>query len=257
MGAADTNAEARELLIHPPYWLVHGLPWPTDDPNTTMAEAALALAPRLVADHEVSKNAYSIIGLTELYAKDHPKQRVVFLSDVTRWLDSKGSSWPAVGVDIESGLYEFPEAPILNLFMTINRRAYNHIINATRKAFTVHYTDGTSEQLTNDERQKVRQDLEGVLVNDWENYIQEMFARGLLTITSADTPGTDDYLEVVRCDFCSRDYTASSESGGFISDGRSWAGCPQCVKVGKAKLSSSDIPCPPNMSFADFIREYR
>lgn len=62
----------------------------------------------------------------------------------------------------------------------------------------------------------------------------------------------DEFLEVVRCDFCSADYTESAESGGFVSG--SWAACPRCVATNQVVRTDHDVPCPPSMSFADFVR---
>jgi len=66
------------------------------------------------------------------------------------------------------------------------------------------------------------------------------------------------FHEAVICDFCNADFTDSPESGGFISEGRSWAGCPRCVRKNpRVTVANTDILCPPNESFANFIRRLR
>ncbi|ETA01692.1 hypothetical protein CcI6DRAFT_02872 [Frankia sp. CcI6] len=69
------------------------------------------------------------------------------------------------------------------------------------------------------------------------------------------TDGYDFVIEVdpgndVICDYCNADYSSSDESGGMISD--RWAVCPMCMpNFGHGR---EDYPCPPGVSFADFIR---
>lgn len=66
---------------------------------------------------------------------------------------------------------------------------------------------------------------------------------------------------VVLCDFCGDDYTNSTETGGFISD--NWAACPKCHKgmLNQIKKCNEEhlieAYCPANMSFAEFVINYR
>lgn len=66
---------------------------------------------------------------------------------------------------------------------------------------------------------------------------------------------------VVICDICNRDYTNSTEKGGFVWSGRGI--CPKCqgdllkeIKICKEE-KYIEAYCPANMSFADFIIEFR
>ena len=62
------------------------------------------------------------------------------------------------------------------------------------------------------------------------------------------------YRRVVRCDTCNRDYTDSSESGGYLTEGRSWAICPKCINTDPVYTPTpSDILCPAGLSFYEFI----
>src|SRR5689334_21849511 len=119
----------QELFIHPQYWLMYALPWPSRDPEVSMAEAAFALAPGCVWLKDLPKDVDDVFGFTELYAREHPDQRLIWFTDVTRWLGAQGRSWSALGVDWEYALATITEMPILGFYMTISHRAYCHLIN--------------------------------------------------------------------------------------------------------------------------------
>lgn len=69
-------------------------------------------------------------------------------------------------------------------------------------------------------------------------------------------PGND-----VICDICGDDYTNSEESGGYIFS--SYAYCPGCADRGMKSIKKHNeekyikATCPPDMSFADWIRSIR
>ncbi len=83
----DTRAD--DELLHPSYWLVHGLRWQGD---RDVAEAAVAIAPGMIARESLSRDAFQILGCADLYARKH-RERVVFFSDLTRMLTAAGTSW--------------------------------------------------------------------------------------------------------------------------------------------------------------------
>ena len=66
---------------------------------------------------------------------------------------------------------------------------------------------------------------------------------------------------IVVCDSCEKDYTDSSESGGFIFGSRGY--CPVCAPRMMQRINHYGEEqyikayCPEGMSFADFIRGYR
>jgi hypothetical protein len=122
-----------------------------------------------------------VVGFTRLYAREHPAQRVVWFTDVTRWLDTKDQSWNSLGVDWERALLEIPELPILGLYMTISQRQYSHLGNAAKR-HTIFYLDGTREELTEEEREVVHKVLERRLTTDWPPYVRKMLTSGRLTI---------------------------------------------------------------------------
>jgi len=65
----------------------------------------------------------------------------------------------------------------------------------------------------------------------------------------------------VVCDVCNKDFTDSPESGGFIFGSYGYGPC--CAENGMAIIRKYNeephikATCPPNKSYADFIREYR
>ncbi|OKJ41244.1 hypothetical protein AMK24_05215 [Streptomyces sp. CB02366] len=179
------DSEIERFFAQPRYWLMHALPWPTTDPNVGMAEAAHVIAPSTVPSGQrdrLPQDVADLLGYVDVYASEHPDQRVVWFTDVTRWLEwEKGSSWSALGVEWEHALAELARLPLLGLYMTVNRRAYHHLIN-TAERFRVTYTDGHSEVLTDGERRAVHEAFEHKLDEDWPAYVRDMVASGHLTV---------------------------------------------------------------------------
>ena len=85
------DTRAADELLHPSYWLVHGLPWQGDG---DLAEAAVAIAPGMIARESLSRDAFQILGCADLYARKHGS-RVIFFSDLTRMFTAAGTSWAA------------------------------------------------------------------------------------------------------------------------------------------------------------------
>ncbi|MEU6256718.1 hypothetical protein [Streptomyces sp. NPDC047043] len=184
-GDIELDTDVERFLAHPRYWLMFALPWPAAEPNADMAEAAYAIAPPTVSGRQRDRllsDAVDLLGFTEVYAREHPDLRVVWLTDVTRWLEwEKGSSWSDLGVDWENALTELTAQPLLGMYMTISHRAYLHLGNTARR-FEVQYTDGRSELLADDERRAVHEAFTRKLEADWPAYIRGMVRSGRLTI---------------------------------------------------------------------------
>jgi hypothetical protein len=75
-------------------------------------------------------------------------------------------------------------------------------------------------------------------------------------------PGTEIKLgSTVFCDACGKDFTDSTESGGFIFGSKAY--CPECAvkTIGSIRSYGEEhlirSRCPEGASFADFVREYR
>ena len=172
---ADPRREgtrAADELLHPAYWLVHGLPWQSDG---GMAEAAVAIAPGMIPRETLSRDAFQILGCTDLYARKHGT-RVVFFSDLTRMFTTTGTSWAQLGVDWESALRELQDGPFPRLFLTISECAHLFICDpATDTLLTV---PGGAQEAAVAERRLVRQAITSKLATDWPPYMQQIINAG-------------------------------------------------------------------------------
>ena len=170
----DTRAD--DELLHPSYWLVHGLRWQGD---RDVAEAAVAIAPGIIARESLSRDAFQILGCADLYARKH-RERVVFFSDLTRMLTAAGTSWAQLGVDWESALQELQDGPFPSLLLTISERAHVFICNPATW-LRLAWPDG-EEEATGAERQLVRQAIASRLTADWPPYMQQMIDTGRIRL---------------------------------------------------------------------------
>ena len=159
-------------LLHPAYWLVHGLPWQGD---SDLAEVALAIAPQMIPRETLSRDAVQILGCADLYARKH-RSRVVFFSDLTRMFTTAGTSWAQLGVDWEGALRELEDGPFPRLFLTISERAHLFICNPATDLLVVR-PDGMQEP-GETERELVRQALASTLAADWPPYMQQVINAG-------------------------------------------------------------------------------
>lgn len=166
----DTRADAE--LLHPAYWLVHGLPWQGD---SELAEAAVAMAPGVIPRETLSRDAFQILGCADLYARKHGT-RVVFFSDLTRMFTTAGTSWAQLDVDWENALRELTDGPFPRLFLTISERA--HLLICDPAIGTPLAGSGGAQESAETERRLVRQAITGKLVSDWPPYMQQVIKVG-------------------------------------------------------------------------------
>jgi hypothetical protein len=175
-GPQPDDARAADELMHPSYWLVHGLPWQGDG---DLAEAAAAIAPGMIARESLSRDAFQILGCADLYARKH-RSRVVFFSDLTRMFTAAGTSWAQLGVDWESALQELQDGPFPGLLLTISERAHVIICNPATRLLLA--GPGGEEEATDAERQLVRQAIASRLTADWPPYMQQMIDTGRIRL---------------------------------------------------------------------------
>jgi hypothetical protein len=163
-------------LLEPSCWLVFGLEWSAPE-GQVFAEAAYALAPSLVPRDRVGRDAADVLDLAEAYVRATPG-RTVFFSDLTLWLDQSQTTWHERGTNWEAAMDELVSSPIAALYLTISRRAHMILSDASRQGAVIYYPDGTTEQITPQERQAVHDALEQQLRRDWPPYMQSVLGRG-------------------------------------------------------------------------------
>jgi hypothetical protein len=167
-------AAANDALFKPEYWLVSALEWQGDAPA---AEAAVAVAPRLILRDTVSTDAYQVLGCADLYARKHGL-RVVFFSDLTRMFNEAGTSWRQLGVDWASALRELTDGQFPAMYLMFSVGAHLAICSpfgpeqsAARAVATADY-----------ERELVRNAVAARLARDWSAYMRSAAAVGRLTL---------------------------------------------------------------------------
>jgi len=164
-------------MTRPPLFLVTGLPWPEDD-GAAMAEAALAIAPDVTqAVRPVGSDgqpiplgrdlAIMLAAGSECAAALY--KRVLFMSDITRWLADTGRTWEHIGVDFATAQAEL-EQQSPALLVTVSRAAYNVLCCAARSP-TMHHALGRAPEVTTDDREKLRAAIDARLDADWPGYI--------------------------------------------------------------------------------------
>ena len=118
-------------MTDPSWFLVTGLPWPEDHPDADLAEAAFAIAPHVTQavrpvgpDGEPVPLGHDLALMLDAGSRCAAAlgKRMIFLSDVTRWLTDIGLSWERVGVDFPTAQSEL-EQQSPGLFITISQRA--------------------------------------------------------------------------------------------------------------------------------------
>jgi hypothetical protein len=170
-------------MTNPSWFLVAGLPWPEDHANAEMAEAAIAIAPHVTevvrpvdADGKptpLGRDLALTLDVGSRCAKVLGK-RVLFLSDITLWLDGIGLTWARIGVDFATAQHEL-EQQSPSMFLTVSQKAYAIFCSASHN-LTAYYASGTKVEVAPEERERVRESLERALDADWPGYIIQALA---------------------------------------------------------------------------------
>jgi hypothetical protein len=170
-------------MTDPSWFLVTGLPWPEDHDGAEVAEAAFAIAPYMTQavrpmgpDGKPVPLGHDLALMLDAGSRCAAAlgKRVLFLSDITRWLADIDLSWERIGVDFSTAQDEL-EGQSPGLFIMVSRKAYT-ILCSTARNLTIHYTSGSKAEVPPEERELVRARLEGALDADWPNYIAEALA---------------------------------------------------------------------------------
>jgi hypothetical protein len=170
-------------MTGPPWFLVTGLAWPEDPEDPEIAEAAFAIAPDVTRavrptgpDGEpvpLGPDLALLLGVGSRCTAALGK-RVIFLSDITRWLAEIGLSWDRIGVDFPTAQNEL-EQQSPGLFIMVSSRAYT-ILCSTARDLTVHYTDGSKAEVPPGERELLRASFEARLDADWPGFVTKALA---------------------------------------------------------------------------------
>jgi hypothetical protein len=170
-------------MTNPSWFLVTGLPWPEDKPSTEIVEAALAIAPYVTQvvrpvgpDGEplpLGRDFALMLDAGSRCAAALGK-RVLFLSDITRWLAGIGLSWERIGVSFEYAQEEL-EGQKVGLYLTVSQRAYSIVCSAARTS-TIQSTSGSTAEVLPEDREQVRAQIEAALDADWPDYVARAIA---------------------------------------------------------------------------------
>jgi hypothetical protein len=102
-------------MTDPSWFLAAGLPWPEDQPDADVAEAAFVIAPYVTQavrpagpDGTPVPQGHDLAIMLDAGSRCAAAlgKRVLFLSDITRWLADIGLSWDRIGVDFQTAQNE-------------------------------------------------------------------------------------------------------------------------------------------------------
>jgi hypothetical protein len=170
-------------MTGPSWFLIVGLPWPEDQADAQMAEAAFAIAPDVT---QVVRRAgpdgkplplgrdLALTLDTGSHCATALGKKVIFLSDITMWLADHGLNWQRIGIDFPAAQNELERQP-LGLIFPVSGRAYTILCSITR-VITIQYTTGGSAEIPPEERELVRASFEARLDADWPGYITRALA---------------------------------------------------------------------------------
>jgi hypothetical protein len=170
-------------MTDPSWFLVTGLPWPEDQDDAENAEAAFAIAPSVTQvvrsasqDGKPTPLGHDLALMLKAGSRCAAAlgKRVIFVSDISRWLAGNGLSWELIGVDFPTAQNEL-EQQSPGLCVMVSRRAYT-ILCSTARNLTVHYISGGTGEVPPGERELVRAGFAARLAADWPGYITRALA---------------------------------------------------------------------------------
>ena len=170
-------------MTDPSWFLVTGLPWPEDQTDAEIADAAFAIAPpvtqavRPVApEGEPVPRGRDLALMLDAGSRCAAARgkRVIFLSDITGWLAEIGLNWARIGVDFPAAQDEL-EQQSPGLFVKVSRQAYT-ILCSTAPRMTIYYTSGCKAEIPPEERELVRASFDARLRAEWPGYITKALA---------------------------------------------------------------------------------
>ena len=170
-------------MTDPSWFLVVGLPWPEDHAHADVAEAAFAIAPFVTqAVRPIGPDGIPVpLGRDlELMVDAGSRcaaalgKRVLFLTDITRWLADLGLTWEHIGVSFETAQNELERQPI-GMCLSVSQRAHAILCSAAR-TLTIHCMSGGAVQVPPESREMVRTNFEAALNAGWPGYATQALA---------------------------------------------------------------------------------
>jgi len=171
-------------MTNPSWFLVLGLPWPESQDDAEIAEAAVAIAPDVTQmARPVGPDGKPVpLGRDLALMLDAGSRcaaalgkRVIFLSDITRWLADIGLSWERIGVDFPIAQHEL-EHQAVGLYLELSQRAHT-ILCSTARTLTIHYASGDIVEVPPEERELLRARFEAALNAGWPGYVTQALAK--------------------------------------------------------------------------------
>jgi hypothetical protein len=144
-------------MTDPSWFLVTALPWPEDQAEAEITEAAFAIAPYVTqavrpTGPEGKPGKPVPLGRDLALMLDAGSRcaaalgkRVLFVSDITAWLADIGLSWERLGVDSRSAENDL-EQQAIGMYLAVSRRAYS-IVCSVSDTLTIHYTSGLTAEV--------------------------------------------------------------------------------------------------------------
>jgi hypothetical protein len=170
--------QAATWMTDPSWFLVTGLPWPEDQADAEVAEAAFAIAPYVTPvvrpagpDGEPIPLGRDLALMLDAGSRCAAAlgNKVLFLSDITGWLADIGLTWERLGVDFQTAENEL-EQQAIGMYLALSRRAYA-ILCSTSDTLTIRYTSGLTAELPPEDRELIRAKLEEALDAGWPGYV--------------------------------------------------------------------------------------
>jgi hypothetical protein len=165
-------------MTDPSWFLVTALPWPENQADAEVAEAAFAVAPFVTQavrpagpDGEPIPLGRDLALMLDAGSRCAAAlgKRLLFLSDITGWLADIGLAWERLGVDFQTAENEL-EQQTIGMYLAVSRRAYSILCSVSR-TLTIHYTSGRTAEAPPEDRELTRAKLEAALDTAWPRYV--------------------------------------------------------------------------------------
>lgn len=101
-----------------------------------------------------------------------PESKVIFAGEVTRWLDGQGKQWSDTPVHFFEALEDLMRF-CTRMFLSVSDVAYDMVAGMSAHESFMHYSDGTSENVTG-RREELREKVEEVLMRDYPPFIASL-----------------------------------------------------------------------------------